>query len=372
MRIKNIKIYNFRQFEKKELEFDGNVSIIVGQNARGKSTIIEAIHILSTGQSPWTSDNSAIVRKTGNNEAEKLVDGRIEADVEIDEKTSNIATILKTNSGSAVKQYKVNDKPTTKSRFIQLLGTVIFSPDLIDVLMFEPRQRRQFLDSYISKVDIEYQDIVQKYEKAIRQRNSLLKILAKKNSISESDKTSLKFWTESIINFGTVITLKRIEFVDKLNQVDPKLYPNKMKYKPNLEITEIEALADIDYVKKVYKEMLNEKFRKELIIGVTLVGPHRDDWILTYKGKNLNKYGSRGEKRMAIADIAFKMNKLLIDLYNEKPIILLDDISSELDKKNIERLLKEKILPDQQTIITTTDLKEISKHVKGKPQIIEL
>jgi DNA replication and repair protein RecF len=107
-------------------------------------------------------------------------------------------------------------------------------------------------------------------------------------------------------------------------------------------------------------------------MGVTLVGPHREDWILTYKGKNLNKYGSRGEKRMAITDIAFKMNQLLIEIYKEKPVILLDDISSELDKKNIKRLLKEKVLPGQQTIITTTEIKNISEFINQEYQTIKL
>ncbi|MFH1547045.1 MAG: DNA replication and repair protein RecF, partial [bacterium] len=356
-------------------------------NEKGTSTIIAARHIISTGQSPWTSDNSAIVRRVPINKSARGGpafppkdglpwacgrDGRIEAEVEIDGKIKNLAVILKTNNGSAIKQFKINDKPTTKPKFIQLLSTVIFSPDLIDVLMFEPRQRRLFLDSYVSKVDIEYQDIAQQYEKSLRQRNSLLKMLSKKNTISDSDKNSLRFWTESLINFGTSITLKRIDFVERINQVNKKLYPNSMRYRPSLDINMLETLADSDYVKKVYKKMLNEKFRKELILGITLVGPHRDDWILTYNGKNLNKYGSRGEKRMAIADIAFKMNQLLIEDYKEKPVILLDDISSELDKKNIERLLKEKILPEQQTIMTTTDLKKLLKYIGEKHQVIEL
>jgi len=303
MRIQKLKIYNFRRFEKKELKFDNDISVIVGPNAKGKSTIIEAVHMLSTGQSPWTSDNSAIVRYLPKG---KPKDGRIEADVKINSAIKNIALIIKSNNGSTVKQYKINNKPTTKSKFIQNLSTVIFSPDLIDVLMFEPRQRRLFLDSYISKTDIEYEDQIQKFEKSIRQRNSLLKMLSKKNVITQSDRNNLKFWTDKIINFGTAITLKRIEFVEKINQVNLKLYPNIIKYKPSLEITEIEALADTKYVKRTYKEMLNKKFTKEVALGITLVGPHRDDWILTYKGKNLNKYGSRGEKRMAISDIAFK------------------------------------------------------------------
>jgi len=369
MKIKKIKIYNFRQFEKKEISFDKNITVIVGPNARGKSTIIEAIHILSTGQSPWTSDNSAIVRKIN---GVKTKDGRIEAKIETEDKEKDLAVVLKTNNGSAIKQYRINDKTTTKSKYIQMLSTVIFSPDLIDVLMFEPRQRRLFLDSYISKVDIEYEELTQKYEKALRQRNSLLKIISKKEKYTESDKNSLKFWTSIIVDIGTSITTKRIEFVEKLNQVNPKLYPNIMKYKPNLEITEIETLGDKEYLKKTYLDLLNKRFKKELILGVTLVGPHRDDWILTYNGKNLNKYGSRGEKRMAIADIAFKMNHLLIETYEENPVILLDDISSELDKKNVERLLKEKILPSQQTIITTTNIKEVSKYLNKEFQEVNL
>lgn len=369
MKIKRLKLNNFRQFKEKEIVFEDNMTAFVGPNARGKSTIIEAIYMLSTGLSPWTSDNSAIVRNTEN--ANERI-GRIEADIEVDEREKNIALVIKANNGSVIKEYRVNDKSTTRPKFVQNLNTVIFSPDLIDLLMFEPRQRRVFLDSYVSKIDIEYADTLQKYEKAVRQRNKLLKILSKKRSVTESDKNNLKAWTTQILDYGSLITLKRIQFIERINEVKPKLYPNKIAYKPNLEISEFESLGETDYIRNTFKEQLTKSFRKELAIGVTMVGPHRDDWTLEYKGRNLNRFGSRGEKRMAITDLAFKMNNLLIDEFKDEPIILLDDISSELDAKNTARLFTGKIENYQQTILTTTDLSEMKKSIKSPVQIIEL
>jgi DNA replication and repair protein RecF len=369
MKILKLKLNNFRQFKKKEILFKEDMTAISGPNAIGKSTIIEAIYMLSTGLSPWTSDNSAIVR---NNLEKKNRIGRIEADIESDEKTKNIALVIKSNNGSTIKEYRINNKPVTKPKFTQILNTVIFSPDLIDLLMFEPRQRRIFLDSYISKVDIEYDDILQQFNKSLKQRNSLLKILSNRNNLSDTDKQNLGIWTQKIIDLGSLVTIKRIRFIEQINETLPDLYPNEIKYKPNIELSEIEELADEKYIRQSYRDQIAEKFRKEMAIGITLVGPHRDDWFLDYKGKDLNRFGSRGEKRMAIADIAFKMNQLLIDTDKDKPVILLDDIPSELDDKNISRLFNGKLLEDQQTIITTTDIDGINKNIKRDIQVIKL
>lgn len=382
MKLKNLSLVNFRQFKKKTIEFDNHWTVIVAPNARGKSTLVEAIFMLSTGDSPWTNNNSNVIRYDTDSEDQydKILSGtcRLEAEVENAEDVSNIALFFQNRGASVSKQFKIEGSPTTRNKFTQKLHCILFSPDLIDKLMFEPRQRRDFLDSYISQLNPDYLNILLNYEKVLRQRNSLLKAISGRKFRTgncrdhEADDTQLEYWTKQLLDLGTSVMISRIEFINTLNETKNKLYPTLINYEPNVELSSLEELATEDHIKELFEAKLEDRHDKEILIGLTLVGPHRDDWHISSADKNLNIYGSRGEKRMGIADIIFKINQYLREQLGEFPVLLLDDVSSELDDRNIKKLFETKLDAKQQTIITTTHLNSLPEKVRGSAQIIEL
>jgi DNA replication and repair protein RecF len=400
MQIKELKLTNFRKFKNFSLNFNEKWTIIVAPNAYGKSTIVEAIYLLANGDSPWTSDTSTLLHQppknterknpdSSDNAYEKLVKKtlRLEAEVETTEEFKNLAVSIQKNNDSLTKNYEIEGSNTTKNKFAENIHTILFSPQMIDLLMYEPRQRRKFLDDQISRTDYYYSDLINKYNKVRRQRNSLLKIIRKKHfqnkyngssddsskvELTKGQERNLKFWTDQIIDIGAKIIKKRIDFIHTINTSLSEDYQAQIRYSPKVNISQLEELASTDHIKKLFQSQLRSSYEKECSVGTTIVGPHRDDWNLEMKDVNLNIYGSRGEKRMAIADIIFKINKYLTDEIGQPPIVLLDDISSELDQTNINLLFEKKINPNQQAIITTTSLEQIPQKAQEDSQIITL
>lgn len=390
MKIKTLKIVNFRQFEKKEIKFENDWTIILAPNARGKSTIVESIFLLANGTSPWTANNSTMIRippQKSDTQADaytRLQNGtfRLEAQVETENDLKTISIFVQNKNGALTKQFQIEGRPTIRNKFAEALHCILFSPDMIDLLMFEPRQRRGFLDIHISQTNLDYSHILSNYAKVLRQRNSLLKIIAAKryrngNNTSgnngTTDQNGLNYWTEQLLDLGTKIMLSRFEFIDNINTAQSDIYQTTISYTPRVRFPDLAELASDSYIKNSFQKQLEASKPKESVIGNTLVGPHRDDWYLCSKeDQNLNIYGSRGEKRMAIADIIFKINYYLTQHIGETPVMLLDDISSELDSQNIKQLFDKKIGKGQQTIITTTNLENIPVKAQKLSQIIKL
>lgn len=375
MKITSLKLNNFRQFRKKKIDFEGDRTVIVAPNAAGKSSIIEALYMLSHGDSPWELQNGNIVRrstKAGQNKSTKEI-ARIEATVETDDELKTAALILSSNGSSTTKQFQVEGSSTNRSKFVNTLSCLLFSPDLIDILMYEPSQRRRFLDHHTSRIHPEISEISLRYMNVLRQRNSLLKMLANGsgNSSRTNSKLGLEYWTEQLISLGSEILLLRHTFLNILNEPSSS-YPATIEYIPTVPLHELEDLGTGESIQEIFKQKLEETQKKELKVGVTLVGPHRDDWHLKVNNQDLNTFGSRGEKRIAIADVIFKISNILNKEQGQLPTLLLDDITSELDKENIERLFSEKIAPEQQTIITTTDLDSLPTDISDNSQIITL
>lgn len=378
MFIKKLKIRNFRKFKDKEISFKKKWSILAAPNASGKSTIVEAIYMLSHGDSPWTSNNSNLIR----NKEEISDHFRIEADVESKEESKNISVFVQKNGKSISKKFQIDGDSASKKSFSESLHCVLFSPDLIDFLMFEPKQRRDFLDSNIAYFDLYYSDLLSKYNRILRQRNSLLKVLGKRlfngngsnsNSTELPDKKNLNFWTDQIIEIGTKIMETRIGFIEKVNKIKNDVYKTKINYLPKVNLDDMAELASNSYISESFRKQMSLREKKDLILGVTTVGPHRDDWYLSsIELDNINTFGSRGEKRMAIADIIFKINLFFKESMGEKPVILLDDISSELDNSNLKNIFDNKIDKDQQVLITTTHVESIPQKARKLADVITL
>ena len=222
--------------------------------------------------------------------------------------------------------------------------------------MISPSKRREFLDEIISTLDYEYVETLKQFRKVLKQRNAYLKKLSKqfydKGIIARND-PQLNFWTNEF--------LKSAEKIQEMRERLSKRIATK-----KLKVEYIKSNSDI-----ALEDALEHSKKRDIATGYTNVGPHRDDWELI-NGMNIKKYGSRGEKRLSIGKLIFEVQKIMKKELGYYPILLLDDIASELDKKNTAEIFKPEILNKQQTFITIIDYKNLPKEVIDKAQLINL
>ena len=305
--IKSLKLTDFRNFRKKNLEFSDGVTVIVGPNASGKTNILEGLFLLSMGKSFKAKVEAEMI-----NYDEALA--RVKGDgLEI--------MITRGENGWPRKKMLVNGVSKRLIDFAGNFKTVLFGPWDMDLVTESPSLRRKFLDTVLSQVDREYRRSILSYEKGLRQRNRLL-FRIREEGLSRSQ---LVFWNQLLIKNGDYISGKREELIEFVNA---QAGLNDEKFR-------------LDYDKSAISEGRLEQYsEEEVAAATTLVGPHRDDFIFYEKKRDLASYGSRGEQRMAVlwlklAELAFVEEKT-----GERPTLLLDDIFSELDHEHRDVVMK--------------------------------
>jgi len=281
--------------------------LIVGPNASGKTNILEAIYALAIGKSFRAEKEEEVIKEEENFSLIKTDDLEIFFD----------------NRQRFTKTYKVNGIGKRQADFVGNLRAVLFCPQDLEIATDSPSTRRKYLDLVLTQIFKDYRLASHIYEKALRQRNRLLWRIREENL----DKNQLDYWNNLLIQNGKIIHEKRKDFLDFLN----------LDYDASL----------------INQDRLNKYQHEEIAAAMTLVGPHRDDFKIIKNHKNLKSFGSRGEQRLAVFDIKLKELEYVEKITGEKPVLLLDDIFSELDNKN-RRLVLE-IIPKQQTIVTTTE-----------------
>lgn len=337
---------NFRSYENSEFVFSEGINVIYGQNATGKTNILEAIYLLSLGESFRARKIDEMVR-FGNEW------GRISGEVE-DERGVKKLDIMITKgeiNGKRVakRKFMVDEASKRRKDYLGNLPTVLFRPEDLEVLSGSPDGRRNFLDQVLLQVSVEYATSFGVYGQALRRRNKILDAVRE----GVANKHSLTFWSGLLIKHGQVMTEKRSELIGFINHLWDRsdLFNN----------------LSIEYDKSIISENRLEQYKnEELAAGYTLVGPHKDDLSVEMKMKlgdkgeikrDLGRYGSRGEQRMAI--LALKMGEVyfLEELLSDKPILLLDDIFSELDDDHEAEVLR--VMEGRQVIVTTADEKDL-------------
>ncbi|OGC50766.1 hypothetical protein A2716_01890 [candidate division WWE3 bacterium RIFCSPHIGHO2_01_FULL_40_23] len=352
MKIEKLKLTNFRNFNKLELNFE-NLNVIFGPNASGKSTVLEAIHLLSTAKSERAQYDKDMIQR-GKEFA------KIEAGITRDEENIKLELNIVASEryqNLARKLVKVNGVSKTLINFAGNLNSVLFTPSDLELITNGPVLRRRYLDSVLSQVSEEYRHSHTNFTKIIKQRNKLLE------RINEEGKgqSELYFWNESLMKEGNIIHKHRQEFFDYIKNLLSR-YGKKL-HKDGGDLTE--------YYKKseVTKERLEEYKTREIAAKNTLIGPNRDDFSLLLSGMDLQSFGSRGEQRMAVLVLKLCEMDFIYNSVHIRPVLLLDDIFSELDAAHKKRIFEVTAL--QQTIITTTDLAVIKENLKD-PSIINL
>ena len=338
MIIKKIQLNNFRNYEKQVLEFDKGINIIYGENAQGKTNILEAIFVCSLGKSFRTSKDKELIKIS--QEA---------AMIEIDavKKDRNINIKLELND---LKRFYINKIALEKiSDLLGNIYVVLFTPEDIGMLKNEPSKRRRFLNIMISQLRPIYVHELNQYNKVLEQRNNYLKQIR----VEGKEESALEIWDEQLVKLGIKIYNYRKEFIDKINN---KIEGIHLKTTDNKEKIRIEYKSNIEEAE--YLEKITERRKVDIIKGYTTRGIHRDDFEIYINDKESSIYGSQGQIRSAIISLKLAEAEVIYDEIEERPVLLLDDFMSELDKKRIQGFLEN--IQESQVIITCTDSFKIS------------
>lgn len=337
MKINKLKLTNFRNHKSFNLEFEGKSMLIRATNGSGKTNILEAIHLLSTTKSLRARYDREMIHY----DEEYL---RIEAQIEKHNDEIELEMFIQKNpnfQNMSSKTVKIDRTKKGISMFAGTLNTVLFTPESIDLISGSPSNRRKYMDMVLFQIDSEYKTAHTKYLKVVRQRNKILEIINETGSgISQ-----LEYWNKELLTNGNLIQKKREDFLlyvqQNLNSYADKLSEDKLTF-------------SLEYIKKeITEEKLKEYQHREIASKNTLMGPHRDDIDFTMEGHSLSSYGSRGQQRTNV--LALKLCELdyINNSVGERPVLLLDDIYSELDELHKKAI--DNIIPLQQTLITNAD-----------------
>ena len=339
MYIEKIKLQNFRNYEQLELSLNKDINIIYGNNAQGKTNILEAIFLSSFGKSFRTNKEKEMIRF---NEQRCLVEIFYQKK-DRDRKVKIEISTKKQISLNGVKLKKL-------SELLGNINIVIFTPDDINILKDGPASRRRFLDMMIGQLRPNYVYNLNMYLKTIEQRNNYLRQIREENKPEEM----LEIWDENLAEYGEKIYIYRNEFIKKLLNKINNIHKNITDAKEEIRI---EYLSNCDN-KENYLKLLKERRKLDIIKGYTTKGIHRDDFVIYINDKEVSTYGSQGQNRTAVLSLKLSELQVVYDEIGEYPILLLDDFMSELDEVRRKNFLNN--IKNTQVILTGTDKIELS------------
>ena len=336
--VKKLSVQNIRSHDNFVINLSPTVTVITGDNGSGKTSLIESLYLILQGKSFKGTDKDMLRYDTP----------WWRIDVEFDDFIKRTVTFnpeLSTGRKKFTVDEKINYRLPIKSKY----PVVLFEPDDLRLLHGSPTRRRQFIDNFISQLDPIYSQSLHKYDRALKQRNNLLKK-------QFASKDELFIWNISLSEYGAYIIEKRIAFIEKINSQLNDAY--NVIAKSNDIVTAHYSHTYIGDIKQKLLNDLHSHMERDLINGFTSTGPHRHDVIFQFNNKPALDVASRGEVRSIVLALKFLEVDIIEQITNLKPIILLDDVFSELDKNRQQQLLTSQ----NQTIITSTHLDILSKY----------
>ena len=338
MWIEKIKLENFRNYENQEIILNKNMNIFYGENAQGKTNIIEAIFFASIGKSFRTKKEKEIIKFN-----------KDYSNIEIFYNKSDRDGNIKINI-SDKKNIFINDIKIKKiSELLGKINIVIFTPDDIEIIKGGPDQRRKFLDIMISQLRPNYIHILSLYQQTIEQRNNYLKQIKEE----QKDENLLEIWDEKLAEYAVKIYEYRKEFIEKIIKKINIIHKNITNGEEQIEL---EYITECDNKEK-YLQLLKERRKLDIIKGFTTKGIHRDDFVIYINKKEIKIFGSQGQNRTAMLSLKLAELQVIYDEIGEYPILLLDDFMSELDRTRRKNFLEN--IEGTQVIITGTEKLDI-------------
>ena len=338
MIIKSLELLDYRNYENLQMSFDEGINILYGDNAQGKTSILESIYVCATTKSHRGSKDKEMIR-FGNE------DSHIRMYVEKDKIEHKIDIHLKKNK---TKGAAVDGIPIKKSsELMGMINVVFFSPEDLAIIKSGPAERRHFIDMELCQLNKVYLHDISSYNKVVNQRNNLLK----QTHYQESLKSTLDVWDEQLVRYGIRVIKEREKFIETLNAL---IYPIHKKLSGEKENLNIRYEPSIDA--KHFEEQLFLRRENDLRLKSTTIGPHRDDMGFYIDDMNVRRFGSQGQQRTAALSLKLAEIDLVKLMIKDTPILLLDDVLSELDSFRQNYLLES--IRQIQTIITCTGLDE--------------
>ena len=338
-----LRLSGFRNYTEAEYDFSQGVNAVIGQNAKGKTNLLEAIYLLGVGESFRAKRTEEMVSF-----GQEL--GKVAGEIQLS-KDDTMTLEVMVNGGVVMgktvnkRKYLVGGVSKRRKDILGLMPLVLFRPEDVELISGSPDSRRKFLDNLLIQVDKVYENSLSTYEQALRRRNKLLDAIRE----GTASRYALTFWDGLLIKHGQLVTEKRRELVEYINRL----------FKKSDLFKDLEVVYDMSTVSEA---RLSQYKEAEVAVGYTLVGPHKDDMLVKDKSRDLSTYGSRGEQRMAV--LALKMGEIYFmeEQSGKKVLLLLDDIFSELDEVHKEEVLR--VMSGRQVVVTTADEGD-SKMFKG-------
>ncbi len=339
MFLQKISLTNFRNYSKLDLELEP-ITLLIGDNAQGKSNILEAINFLATTKSLRVEKDTQLIK---NGEEFTILSGTLDDDKELE-------IGMQLVDGSLNKRVKVNGVARRTIDYIGNLVVIFFTPEDINLVSGSPSLRRWHIDVTLAQVDKDYKKAITEYTDVITSRNKVLKRVRE----GEGNIDEIDFWTQKALDSGQIVYQKRMQFFSYLNQEADILGGFKYIYQPS----------------EINEGRLKEYRSREIASANSLIGPHRDDFIFTLNGQPLSSYGSRGEQRTATLDLKLLELKYINQLQESTPVLLLDDVFSELDDAHREHVIG--ITKNQQTVISAVANENIPKSFLEQIKVVKV
>lgn len=332
MKVNTLEYVNYRNLSDNRITPSEKVNVIYGNNAQGKTNLLEAIWLFSGGHSFRGAKDTELIA-FGENNTKLFMEF-------FSQKREQKAEIL--YQGSKKEVIINNVKKSSAAYLSQHFSAVVFSPEHLTLIKNGPSMRRKFIDGSICQQDLRYAVKLNKYNQILQQRNALLKEISKHKEL----KDTLEIWDDALIDMGAEIIIKRLEFLSKLKVIAKEIHQGISSGKEDLDI--IYSSSAIKNFENISKEDVEELLRKEfkrvrredIYQGITNAGPHRDDVEFFINSKSARRFGSQGQQRSIVLSLKLSEARIIRDAFDEPPVVLLDDVMSELDVKRQDFLLK--------------------------------
>lgn len=363
MELQSLRLVNYRNYTDLTLNFSDGVNVFLGENAQGKTNLLESIYVLALARSHRTSSDKDLIRWQ---EKEATISGRVKKNIS--------DTPLSLHFSNKGKKARVNHLEQSKlSQYIGQLNVILFAPEDLELVKGAPSVRRRFIDMEFGQMNPLYLYNTTQYRRILKERNAYLKRLQMKQT---TDTIFLDVLTEQLVDIGSQVLLARQTFLERLEvaaqpihaEISNKRETLTLKYQTSIDF---EKGTDLSTIKAVFEQTLKKQQTREIMQGSTLVGPHRDDIQFIVNDNDVAVFGSQGQQRTTALAIKLAEIDLMQQETGEYPILLLDDVLSELDANRQTHLLLA-IQDKVQTFITAPTLSDVARQLIHAPKVFHV
>lgn len=355
MYINNLKLINFRNFEKLNIELSKGINIFTGDNAQGKTNILESIYYCSLGKSHRTTRDRELIKWDAQDAYVNIYVCKERIDKNIEIKIFNDGK--KGININSIRMSKLSD-------LLGVFNVVMFSPEDLKIVKESPSFRRKFLDIELCKLNKQYYYNLSQYSKVLNERNLLFK------KFKENIKNMVDIYDEQLAAYGGKIIQERVRYIKRLNEKGNIIHKNITLNNENIQFKYVSPIKNIDNSACELRDLLKNNLERDIYKGTTEYGPHRDDFSIKINDIDTRNYGSQGQQRTSVLTLKFASLEIIKDFIGEYPVLLLDDVMSELDLSRQKYILNS--INKYQTIITCTGVESINNILQGDVKVFKV